>query len=781
VDKKHISKIFFTYFRNIMLVFLICMGGFVGGTIFSIIADAESLDVKNITMDFTSIIYAVDPETGETVEIETLYDDENRIWVDYENIPDDLKNAFIAIEDERFYKHHGFDIKRIIGAAFNVFTTGDSSYGGSTITQQLVKNVTGDKDPTLTRKLQEIYRAFRMEMALSKEEILELYLNTIYLSNQCNGVQSAANLYFGKDASEMTLAECASIAGITQFPTLYDPIANPQNNKDKQEVVLGKMLELEYITQEEYDEAVAQDLNVLGYRSETETTSTHSYFVDALIDDIIEDLQAEKGYSKQIALKMLYSGGLKIYATVNPDIQEKMEDVYEDKNSFPVYAGEVQPESAMVVMDPYKGHIVGIVGGRGEKQANRTLNRATQSMRQPGSAIKPLGVYAPAIEYGQITASSYISDTPITIDGWSPRNSDGTFRGMVNIRTAVARSLNIPAVRVLDKLGVDNSFKFMTENLGFTTLVDTQKRENGDIYTDKNLSSLALGGLTDGVTVTEMCAAYCTFVNKGIYTEPTTYTTVCDYEGNVILDHDPAKTRIAMSEQTAFIMTELLQGVVNGGTGSGARLSNMPAAGKTGTTSSDQDRWFVGYTPYYVGAVWVGYDVPNINGGVYGNPAVSVWQNVMEDVHADFEYKEFDEVLSMAGLTGVNMCSLSGKRATGNCYIDVRGSMVYTDYFKEEQMPTEYCDQHGEFTKYTVCSETGLMANAGCPEQREVAAKGVSEEGKSKGYISGQNCNIHSNEPIATPAPEGTTPPETGEATPAPTTGEETTNEGVTG
>ncbi|MBR5218157.1 MAG: PBP1A family penicillin-binding protein [Clostridia bacterium] len=772
MDIKNMSKIFFKYFRNIMLVFLICLGGFVIGTVFSIIADAESLDVKNITMDFTSIIYAVDPKTGETVEIETLYDDENRIWVDYEKTPDYLKNAFVAIEDERFYKHHGFDIKRIIGAAFNVFTTGDSSYGGSTITQQLVKNITGDKDPTLTRKLQEIYRAFRMEMALSKEEILELYMNTIYLSNQCNGVQSAANLYFGKDASELTLAESASIAGITQFPTLYDPIANPQNNKEKQELVLGKMLELEYITQEEYDEAVAQDLDILGYRSETENTSTHSYFVDALIDDIIEDLQTENGYTRQIALKMLYSGGLKIYATVNPDIQQKMEQVYENKNSFPVYAGEVQPESAMVVMDPYNGHIVGLVGGRGEKQANRTLNRATQSLRQPGSSIKPLGVYAPAIEYGQITAASYIADTPITIDGWSPRNSDGTFRGMVNIRTAVARSLNIPAVRVLDKLGIDNSYKFMTENLHFDSLVDAQKRENGEIYTDKNLSSLALGGLTDGVTVEQMCAAYCTFVNKGIYTEPTTYATVCDYDGNVILDHDPAPTSIAMSEQTAYIMTDLLQGVVNGGTGSGASLPNMPAAGKTGTTSSDQDRWFVGYTPYYVGAVWVGYDVPNLNGGVYGNPAVSVWRNVMEDVHKDLKYKKFSDVLSMAGLNGVSMCSLSGKRATGNCSLDVRGSMVYTDYFKDGQIPTEYCDQHAEYTGFTVCAETGLMARAGCPEQKQVVALGVDDAQVDKGYISSESCNIHSDQPVSTEGTTETTSPETAETT-------QTTSEGA--
>ncbi len=746
---KTFSKYFFMIAGLLMLVLL----GTVAGISLSYINGAEELDVENLKMDFTTFIYYTNKETGETHEMDRLYDEENRVWVDFHQIPQDMKDAFVAIEDERFYSHGGFDIKRITGAALSLVTSGRVSYGASTITQQLVKNLTGDTETTYKRKIQEIYRAYKIERELSKEQILELYLNTIYLGQQCNGVQSAANLYFGKDAEELTLAQSASIAGITQYPSKFDPLINPEENKNKQEIVLAKMLELGYIFPEEYNAAMAEELVFKGSASE-EMIGSRSYFVDAVIDEVLEDLQNEKGYARQIALRMLYSGGLQIYASVDMDVQKIMEDVYENSGNFPRFSGDSQPESAMVVLDPYTGHVAGIVGGRGEKAARRTLNRATHSLRQPGSVIKPIAVYAPAIEYGHITPNSTVIDAPITINGWSPQNAGGGFSGAVSVRTAVARSLNIPAVKILDKMTIDTSFNFLTQNLKITSLVDSQKRADNKIYSDKNLSSLALGGLTDGVSVLEMAAAYTPFVNRGLYTKPSTYTKVLDYKGNVLLE-GASEPSVAMSEQTAFLVTELLEGVVKGGTGSSAALPIMPTAGKTGTTSDDIDRWFIGYTPYYVGAVWFGFDQPKPLRGVAYNPAINMWKNIMTKIHVGKQYKSFD---IPAGITTISICETSGKRATSLCHIDFRGSRVRTEAFKNEQVPSEYCTLHNE---YTICTETGLLAGPNCPEEtkKRVSALGIyeGEENKKEGYLSSEVCR-HYHSVIGLPAEDEEVP-----------------------
>lgn len=748
---KQFYKTFFRYFILLASVFMLILLGVVTGSVISFINDAKDLDIDNLKMNFTTIIYGVDPETGAEYEMDRLYDKENRIWIDYSRIPKHLGDAVVAIEDERFYKHSGFDIKRIAGAVLSFISKGKPSYGASTITQQLVKNITGDNEATIKRKIQEIYRAFKIEQELSKEQILELYLNTIFLSHQCNGVQSAANLYFGKDASELTLAEAASIAGITQYPSKYDPLLNPEENKAKQELVLGKMLELGYISQEEHDAAVAEELKFNSDFSDNESvTESHSYFVDTVIDEVLSDLQNEKGYAKQIALKMLYSGGLKIYASVDMNIQNVIEEVYRDSRNFPKFSGSVQPESAMVVLDPYTGYIMGIAGGRGEKDARRTLNRATHTLRQPGSTIKPIAVYAPAIEYGHISPSTVVIDAPITISGWTPRNSGGGYSGAVSVRTAVARSLNIPAVKILDKITIDTSFNFLSKNLGITSLVDSQKRADNKVYSDKNLSALALGGLTDGVSVLEMAAAYAAFANRGLYLKPSAYTRVLDYKGNVILEGS-SEPVIAMSEQTGFLITRLLEGVVQSGTGRAAALPSMPAAGKTGTTSDDRDRWFIGYTPYYVGAVWFGYDQPKPLSAASGNPAITIWKNVMSRIHAGKEIRRFEEP---AGITTVSICELSGKRATSLCGLDIRGSYVRAESFKDEQVPSDYCTAH---QSYTICTESNLLAGPDCPPEacKTVSALGTytGEENEKSGYISSEVCR-HQAQPAAAEAAE---------------------------
>ncbi|MBZ4646798.1 MAG: penicillin-binding protein family [Clostridia bacterium] len=712
-DKKGTFRFFSVFFKILLIIGLfagVATAGILGGTLYGYIDTTKELNIDELKLNFTSFVYYIDPKTGEAKELERLYGEENRVWVDINSIPEHLKNAFIAIEDERFRKHFGVDIKRTLGATINYVFKRDASYGGSTITQQLVKNLTGDKEVSEKRKIQEMWRAINLEKKYSKDQILELYLNTIYLSQGTNGVQAAANTYFDKDVSELTLAEAASIAGITQYPTYYDPFINPENNKKKQEIVLKKMFELGYINKDEYEKALNEKLN-FKKGSNQQRTSKQSYFVDQVINDVLNDLQKEKGYSKAIASKMLYTGGLKIYATIDPTIQNAMDKVFKDPKNFPQIKGDIQPEAAMLIMDPYTGQVKGMVGGRGEKTAKRTLNRATQTVRQPGSAIKPIGVYAPALEYGLITPATVIDDVPITINGWSPKNYDNKFHGLTPIRTAIEWSRNIPAVKVLDKLGIDNSFNFLKTNVAITSLVEREKRQDGKIYTDKNLNSLALGGLTDGISVLEMTAAYVPFVNNGKYTSPYTYTKVLDYEGKVLLEKKK-KTHIAMSEQTAFLMTQMLKSVVQQGTGTPARLSNnMPAAGKTGTTSDDKDRWFVGFTPYYVAATWFGYDEPKEIKVSGTNPAIVLWRAVMDEIHKGLEVKDFPQPL---GIVQAQVCIDDGKKPTELCYKDPRGPRVRTEYFKKGTEPKEECTVH---VLEKVDKNNNLLANEYCPPE----------------------------------------------------------------
>lgn len=707
VKKKKNSGLTGAVLKAIGLIFLFTM--LICGTAFLIYLKVSidpklDIGVETMKLNYTSTVCYVDKEGGEH-ELERLYSTQNRTWADLEEMPKYLKYAAIAIEDERFEKHHGVDWKRTMGAAVNLFFKMRSDFGGSTITQQLVKNLTGDKQDTVRRKLQEIERALYIERHYTKDTIIELYLNTIYLSQGCYGVRTAAEVYFDKEVSELSLAECASLIGITNLPTYYDPFINPENNLKRQRNTLKKMLDLEFITQEEYDAALKEELVFKHEKRAQENNNKQSYFVDQIITDVINDLMEEQGLSYQVAEKMIYSGGLKIYATIDPEIQNVMDSYFKNPDNFPVYKGSVQPECAMVIMDPYTGEVRGMVGGRGEKTQNRGWNRATQTFRQPGSSIKPVAVYAPAIEYGIINPQTAMDDTPFTVlNGKAyPKNETRKYQGRMNATQALMESVNTISMKILDELTPERSFNFMTTNLGFSKL-DREK--------DKNLAPLSLGGLTRGVSTMEMAAAYSAFPNKGTYIEPHTYTKVLDNQGNTLLEKK-AEVVDAMSEKTAAYMNYMLERVMStGGTGVLARLKNdMPAAGKTGTTDNDKDRWFVGYTPYYSAAVWFGYDKPRyIESGL--SPALTTWKNIMNEIHKNLAAKDFE---SDKSLVKVDVCSCSGLLPNGYCSSDPRGSKIVHGYFHKDDVPTERCNVH---IGVKLDSVTMQQPTEFCPEEQ---------------------------------------------------------------
>ncbi|MBR5613961.1 MAG: PBP1A family penicillin-binding protein [Clostridia bacterium] len=679
------TRVFIKFFSVTIGIGLIALAIIFACTVLGFFGGISDLDINSLTMDSSSQVFYIDAE-GNQKPLTTLSSEQNRIWVDFKDIPQDLKDAIVSIEDERFYTHKGFDIKRTARAFFefvkNKITRKPTTFGGSTITQQLVKNITQQRDRTAARKILEISRAVNLEKKVSKDKILELYLNSIYLSQGCSGVQSASHKFFGKPVSELNLAECASIAGITQYPSLYDPLVNPENNKEKQEVVLSKMLELGYINQEEHDEAVAFELSFTEFDPEELTTGViNSYFIDHLIQEIIDGL-VEKGYSETLASKMIYSGGLKITATIDPNVQRAIEDVFEDTANFPNATGSNPAQASMAVMDPYTGEIKGLVGGIGKKSGNLVLNRATQTLRQPGSTIKPIAVYAPAFEYGLINPADIYQDKAISYGGWTPRNYDHKYNDDVSVRVALRRSLNTIPVQILNEMGADRSFNFLTQKLGITSLVKNETNSEGKVFSDIGLSQLALGGLTHGVSVIELTAAYAPFVNRGIYTEPHCFTSVVDAEGNEILSAD-IKSNIAMDDTTAFVTSMLLKEVVTSGTGGGAQLpSGMFTAGKTGTTSDNHDRWFVGYTPHYVAAAWYGYDSPQPI-PASGNPCIPVWRSVMSKINAG---KKLSVPPAPAGVKYVTYCTKTGNLPGEHC-----GEEVSSCWFIADNVPKEIC------------------------------------------------------------------------------------------
>ncbi len=601
-------------------------------------------NIKNMNLNMTSIIY-VKNEKGKWEEYHRIHGQENRLWVSIDKMPKNLLDAFVAIEDETFYEHAGINWKRTFGAVSNfLLKFDDSEFGGSTITQQLIKNVTMDNDRSATRKIREIVRAMLVEKKLNKKQILEAYLNTIALGNGIHGVQVAANYYFNKDVSELDLTECVTIAAITQNPSKYNPISGKDENRLRRNVVLKKMLELGMIDAGELLDTYDIEVDIDVTQKKEFEPEINDYFVDTLIDQVIEDLMEEYDCSQEIASAMLYNGGYKIYSTLNPKIQKTMESVYENVPKYFSLKGTdakgntVHAQSAMTIMD-YSGHIVGIVGGAGEKTVNRGLNRAIDSPRQPGSTMKPIGVYAPAIENDLIHYSSKVVDKPIPNyypDGRSgPAEWYGYYKGTITVDYAVRKSANtIPVIILNDKLGIKKSYNFLTKKLGLKHLTAE----------DKNLSSLALGGCRYGVTTTESAAAYAIFGNQGVYHKPTTYYKVERVDGEVILQYDK-KGKRAISTETATIMNHLLQGVVYGSEGTGTGISgfdySMKAFAKTGTSSESKDLWMVAGSPYYVGSVWYGFDRQQTIHST--TAAATIWRDVMREIHQDLEPKEFED------------------------------------------------------------------------------------------------------------------------------------------
>ncbi len=688
---------------------------------FSVMAKAQDRTTKLYYMSYTDKT----SRTGSALEIdnEALYQDQNREWVRYKNIPSDLINAFVAIEDHRFFEHNGIDLRRTAGAVIG-FVTGRSGYGGSTLTQQLIKNVTGDDEYSVNRKIKEIVRAHKLDKALSKEEIIELYLNTIYLSNGCYGIGSASERYFGKDASELTLAECASLACIPQSPTKWDPALNPENNAERRAVVLYRMNELGYIGSEQLDNALSEQIStVKKQKNERTEQDTLSWYTESVIEEALR-LLTEKGIASNrvTAAKLLYTGGLSIITAQDPKIQKAVTDYFETASNFYSPSALIHPECSMVVIDPQNGDILALAGATGKKTMNRTLNYATGTLRSPGSSIKPLSVYAPAIEKGVLTYGSVIDDTPVrfvnngrdSVRPW-PRNYPDGYRGLTTVRDAVARSVNTVAVKSLNLVGKDEVFTLLHDEMKMKHLIRGEEK-GGNFYTDIAESPLALGQLTKGVTVAEITAGYTALCNGGNFSEARTVLKILDQDGNVLVDNVKAPKKL-FSEQTATIMTKLLQGVTSGGTASAMSAKHkFDCAGKTGTTNNDHDRWFIGYTPDLLAGVWFGYSNPKSLTGYPNSPshALRAWDDIMQIINTQ-EYlghepkKHFTDA---DGIITATYCRDSGKLLSSACACDPRGSRAEIGYFTEQTVPKSYCDCHVLVNYDTL---HGGVAGPSCP------------------------------------------------------------------
>lgn len=779
------KKRFGITFIKTVLVCILCIiaVGVVGGGLYAVKLIKQCPDISEVNISPNGFSTTVYDSAGN--EIETLAaSGSNRTYVTIDEIPKDLQYAFVAIEDERFYKHNGIDLRGIIRAGFTgIISGGEKMQGASTITQQLLKNnyfTTWTSEHTLkdsiNRKVQEQYLAVQLEKVEDKDTILENYLNTINLGQNTLGVEAASERYFNKSVSELTLSEDAAIAAITQNPSKYNPITNPKDNATRRKKVLKKMLELGYIKQAEYDEALEDNLydRIQIVNAQAESSASTSYFVDALTDEVAKDLMDQKGYTEAQAYQMLYSGGLTInstqdsaiqticeeevnnnanysdhvlhsfsyrltvtkkdgsyqnyseqtmltyYQAQNPNYDINFSSEEECKEAIEKYKSEImeegdtiadggekitytlQPQAAISVIDQATGHVVALVGGRGDKMASKTLNRATNITRQPGSCFKIVGCYAAALDAGGLTLASVQDDAPTSYANGTPlHNYDNKYRGFTTIRDAIISSMNVVTVKNLTQIGTGLGFEY-AEALGISTL------EPGD-----NNQTLCLGGLTHGVTDLELTASYATIANGGDYNKPVLYTQVLDHNGNVLLDNTQNTSKEVLKETTAWLLTNAMQDVITSGTGSGAGLPNMPTAGKTGTTTKNRDTVFAGYTPYYTAAVWGGYD--DNTEQTYTAYSKLIWHSVMQRIHENLPRKEFTQP---SGIVTATVCKKSGKLAIeGVCDADPRGSMVYTEYFDKDSVPTETCDHH---VKVDICSASGQIAGEYCPVENRV-------------------------------------------------------------
>ncbi|MBQ3879014.1 MAG: transglycosylase domain-containing protein [Oscillospiraceae bacterium] len=722
-----IVKIFLTIFSIGVVTVAICAAAFALYISNYIQPNIDNVSLEDLTLNETSFVYAYDAN-GDKVLLERLYSTENRIWVDYDHISENMVNALVAVEDSRFFTHKGVDWQRTIGAMINMIVPLRETFGGgSTITQQLIKNLTGDDDVTVRRKITEILRALEFEKTYSKEDILESYLNTIYFGSGAYGVEAAAQTYFGINAIDLSPAQAACLAAMISSPTHNNPRYYPENNESRRLLVLSLMHDQGmFKTETEYQIARNTKLEYWGGKNadSVQPAPKQSYYVDQVITDVIRDLMDTYGYTETAATKLVYNGGYSIYCNVDLEIQKMVDSVYENAENFPDTQSSQELQSAITIMDPYSGVVLAMSGGVGEKTVNRGWNRATMTRRSPGSSIKPLTVYAPGFEYGMITPVTVLDDSPFDEETMWPKNQNGYYSGRSNILNGVGRSLNTIAVKVLDMVTPERSFSFATLNLGLNLVSSMEK--NDRVFSDIDYAPLALGGLTNGVTVLEMTAAYCSFVNEGIYTKPRTYSRVLDANGVVVLENEP-KSNVAMKKETAFYVNQVLTYAVNYGTGARAKLGNgIATAGKTGTTTSDYDRWFCGYTPYYCAAVWVGYDrQAEIKLSTSVNPALAVWKQIMDMLH---EGKESADFFDMETAT-VRICHDSGMLAGENCQHDARGGRVYSIQLLRRDIPTEKCEMHVDVE---ICNETGMRATPYCKETHTVSLIDVERTGNVK-------------------------------------------------
>lgn len=786
-SKKWSKRFALTFFKAILL--LILAVGIIGvcgglGVVKGILASAPDTDIDVSPSGFSTFVY--DAEGNQIAKLDA--EGSNRVPVSMDKIPENLAHAFVAIEDARFYEHNGIDIKGIIRAGFIGLTSGHFSEGASTITQQLIKNNvltswTSESEKgfavKVKRKIQEQYLAIMLEKQMDKDKILENYMNTINLGQNTLGVQAASKRYFGKNVWELNLSECAVIAAITQNPSRYNPITHPEKNAERREKVLGDMLEQGYISQSEFDEALGDDVysRIQIVNEETGETAINSYFVDALTEMVMEDLEAA-GYSETQAFSLLYSGGLKIYSTQDPTIQAICDEVCSNEENYPdgttwylnyqltiqhangetnnyskemledylkqngsdkkypllfssqddayaaaenykasllqdgdeVLAEKIsmtpQPQISMTIEDQSTGNVVALVGGRGAKEANRTLNRATSTTRQPGSTFKIVSTYAPALDSAGLTLADVFVDAPFNYANGKPVSNwySSGYRGICSLRDGIRDSLNIIAVKTLTSIKPQLGYDYL-QNFGFTTLVESEER-NGQIFSDIQ-QSLALGGITHGVTNMELNASYATIANGGTYIKPKLYTKIVDHDGNILIDNTAGESRQVIKESTAFLLTDAMVDVVTSGTGTSVNFGGMSIAGKTGTTSDYNDVWFAGYTPYYTCTTWTGYDNNAKLSGKNGerNLAKTLWRATMSKIHENLENKAFNVP---ADIVTATVCSQSGKLPIpGMC-----DETLKTEYFAKGTVPTETCDVHYQGM---VCEYSGLPATEFCP------------------------------------------------------------------
>ncbi len=669
---------------------------------------------------------------GELIELteEKLYGGYRCKYVSYEEVPNNLKNAFISIEDKRFEKHNGVDWFRTFTAGMNYYLKFSHSYGGSTITQQLIKNVTDKDDYTFQRKIQEIFWALDLESKMDKKEILGLYMNIINLSQGCYGVGAASEYYFSKNVSELSLSECACIAAITNSPTYYDPLRNPDNNNRRRLLILKQMYELEYITEEEYMSA-RTEIPVLNIKDSGESKKINSWYTDMVIEDIISDLMIKYEYSRSMASLVVYTGGLQIYTVMDKDIQRTLEEYYADRSNFFDASAKDTPQSSMIIIDSKTGDILAVAGAIGEKSGNRIQNLATDTVRPAGSVIKPLSTYAPALEEGIITWASVYDDVPVNFGKYNldankgdivepvpwPKNSNGIYRGLTNINYAIEHSINTVTVKVLEELGLEKSFDFLYNKLQMRSLIPSMTLDDGRIISDCDYASLALGQFNYGATVREVTAAYSIFANDGIYNRYRSYYEVIDSRGEYILENKYHGENI-LSEENADIMTLMLQNVVKNGTANEIKLQKyVDCAGKTGTTQNKFDTWYMGYTDEYIAGVWFGYEYPKPLTSFAGNKCISIWDAVMGNIYADRNNESHGFDIS-PNIIKAEFCADSGKLLTSACMCDPRGERREEGYFVSGTQPIQPCDRHLT-VRYDTAS--GGVVIGQCPEANTVA------------------------------------------------------------